>query len=55
MRRTFLFFAVALLLATTVFAQTSTTATIRGKVTNDAGSGVANAEINAVNAGSGFV
>ena len=56
MRRTFFFFAVALLLAaTTVFAQTSTTATIRGKVTNDAGSGVANAEINAVNAGSGFV
>jgi hypothetical protein len=56
MRRTFSFFAVALLLAaTTVFAQTSTTATLRGKVTNDAGSGVANAEINAVNTGSGFV
>ncbi|MGA8807474.1 MAG: TonB-dependent receptor [Thermoanaerobaculia bacterium] len=55
MRRTFLFFGVALLLAATVFAQTSTTATLRGKITNDAGSGVANAEINAVNAGSGFV
>jgi hypothetical protein len=56
MRRTFSFFAVALLLAaTTVFAQTSTTATLRGKITNDAGTAVANAEINAVNAGSGFV
>ena len=56
MRRTFSFFAVALLLAaTTVFAQTSTTATIRGTITNDTGSAVANAEINAVNAGSGFV
>ncbi|MBV8543835.1 MAG: carboxypeptidase regulatory-like domain-containing protein, partial [Acidobacteria bacterium] len=55
MRRTFLFFGVALLLAATVFAQTSTTATLRGKITNDAGTGVANAEINAVNAGNGFV
>src|SRR5437588_7170129 len=55
MRRTFLFFGVALLLAATVFAQTSTTATLRGKITNDAGTAVANAEINAVNTGSGFV
>jgi hypothetical protein len=55
MRRTFIFFGVALLLAATVFAQTSTTATLRGKITNDAGSAVANAEINAVNAGNGFV
>jgi len=56
MRRTVLFFAVAMLLAAiTVFAQTSTTATLRGKIINDAGSGVANAEINAVNTGSGFV
>jgi carboxypeptidase family protein/TonB-dependent receptor-like protein len=56
MRRTFSFFAVAMLLAaTSVFAQTSTTATLRGKITNDAGSGVANAEINAVNTASGFV
>ncbi|HEV7484981.1 MAG TPA: TonB-dependent receptor [Thermoanaerobaculia bacterium] len=56
MRRTYLFLGVVLLLAATaVFAQTSTTATLRGKITNDAGSAVANAEINAVNAGSGFV
>ena len=44
-----------LLAATSAFAQTSTTATIRGKVTNDAGAGVANAEINAVNTQTGFV
>jgi outer membrane receptor protein involved in Fe transport len=46
---------VALLLAATTLAQTSTTATLRGKVTNDAGSPVANAEINAVNTATGFV
>ncbi|MEA2337483.1 MAG: hypothetical protein QOE82_1490, partial [Thermoanaerobaculia bacterium] len=57
MKRALVFFGVALLLAaaTTAFAQTSTTATLRGKVTNDAGSGVANAEINAVNTANGFV
>src|SRR5436305_6277586 len=55
MRRTFLLFAVVLLIAATAVAQTSTTATLRGKVTNDAGTAVANAEINAVNTSSGFV
>jgi len=56
MKRTLVLFGMALLFAAaTVFAQTSTTAIIRGKVTNDAGSAVANAEINAVNAANGFV
>ncbi|MGZ8796445.1 MAG: carboxypeptidase-like regulatory domain-containing protein, partial [Thermoanaerobaculia bacterium] len=44
-----------LLATTTAFAQTSTTATLRGKVTNDAGTPVANAEINAVGTSTGFV
>ena len=44
-----------LLATTTAFAQTSTTATLRGKVTNDAGTPVANAEINAVDTSTGFV
>src|SRR5207244_1459962 len=39
----------------TALAQTTTTATIRGTVTNDAGAPVANAEISAVDASSGFV
>lgn len=56
MKRALVFFGVALLLAaTTVFAQTSTTATLRGKIVNDAGTGVASAEINAVNTANGFV
>jgi outer membrane receptor protein involved in Fe transport len=41
-------------LAVSVSAQTST-ATIRGKVTNESGAGIANAEISAVGAASGFV
>ena len=44
-----------LLVAAGAFAQTATTATIRGKVTNDAGNALANAEINAVSAQTGFV
>jgi hypothetical protein len=57
MRRTlWVVVGVALLIAaTTVFAQTSTTATLRGKVTNDAGNPIANAEINAVGTATGFV
>ena len=55
MKRTFVFIGLALLIAATALAQTSTTATIRGTVTNDAGAPVANAEINAVDASSGFV
>jgi outer membrane receptor protein involved in Fe transport len=55
MRRTFFYFGVALLFATTVFAQTSTTAALRGRITDDAGGAIAGAEINAVNAANGFV
>src|SRR5690349_10932534 len=44
-----------LLVAGTAFAQTSTTAAIRGKVTNDSGTPVPNAEINAVETQTGFV
>lgn len=57
MRKTFRIFLFALLagvLATAAMAQT-TTATIRGKVTNEKGEGLANAEINAVSTTSGFV
>jgi outer membrane receptor for ferrienterochelin and colicin len=55
MKRTFVFIGLVLLIAATALAQTSTTATIRGTVTNDTGAPVANAEINAVDASSGFV
>jgi len=56
MKRTFVLYGMALLMvAASVFAQTSTTATLRGKVTNDANAGIGNAEIDAVNAASGFV
>ncbi|HEV7427908.1 MAG TPA: TonB-dependent receptor [Thermoanaerobaculia bacterium] len=56
MRRIYVFFGMAwLLVAATAVGQTSTTAILRGTVTNDSGSPVANAEINAVNTGSGFV
>ena len=57
MRRTlWVVVGVALLIAATaVFAQTSTTAALRGKVVNDAGAAVANAEINAVGTATGFV
>jgi hypothetical protein len=44
-----------MLIATTALAQSSTTATIRGKVTNNEGAAVANAEINAVSTQTGFV
>jgi outer membrane receptor for ferrienterochelin and colicin len=57
MRRTFSLFLAALLaavLAASAFAQ-STTATLRGKVTDDGGRGIANAEINAVSTTTGFV
>ena len=49
--------AIALLVgivALSAFGQSST-ATIRGKVTNESGSPLNNAEINAVNTASGFV
>ncbi len=41
--------------ASTAFAQSSTTATIRGRVTDNTGAAVPNAEINAVSTTSGFV
>jgi Carboxypeptidase regulatory-like domain/TonB dependent receptor/TonB-dependent Receptor Plug Domain len=58
MRRThsqLLYAFLTLLLALTAYAQSSTTATIRGRVTNQGGAGQAGAEINAVNTQSGFV
>lgn len=57
MRKTFRVFLFALLagvLAAAAVAQT-TTATLRGKVTNEKGEGLANAEVNAVSTTSGFV
>ena len=57
MRRTLYLICIALLaglIATAAFAQ-ATTATIRGKVTNERGGTLANAEINAVSTSSGFV
>ena len=44
-----------LLVAGTAIAQTSTTASIRGKITNESGTPVPNAEINAVDTQTGFV
>ena len=57
MKRTFkscLFALLAGALAVAAFAQ-STTATIRGKVTNEQGAALADAEVNAVGTASGFV
>lgn len=58
MRRTFPALLFALLTvgtAVTAFAQSSTTATIRGHVTDSSGASISNAEINAVSTTSGFV
>ena len=55
MRRRFILLLLVLLVAGTALAQSSTTATIRGKVTDSAGSAVGGAEINAVSTTSGFV
>src|SRR3954469_2133448 len=57
MRQTFRWALIVLLacsIAAAAFGQT-TTATIRGKVTNEKGEGLPNAEVNAVNTSSGFV
>src|SRR5437762_4267692 len=57
MRRTLQYLCFALLaglVAASAFAQ-ATTATLRGKVTNDHGGTLGNAEINAVSTSSGFV
>ena len=53
--RLFTLLLVSMTVYATAFGQSATTATIRGKVTNDAGNAVANAEINAVDTSSGFV
>src|ERR1700737_130574 len=45
---------LALMLSLNTFAQ-STTATVRGKITNESGNTISKAEINAVNTASGFV
>jgi hypothetical protein len=58
MRRTFTPWLFALLIigiAAGALAQSSTTATIRGRVVDSSGAGVGNAEINAVSTTSGFV
>src|SRR3954449_10188165 len=57
MRQTFRWALIVLLacsIAAAAFGQT-TTATIRGKVTNEKGEGLPNAEVNAVNTSTGFV
>src|SRR2546423_2431157 len=54
MKKTVVAWLLISLVAAGAFAQ-STTATLRGKVTDAAGRGVANAEINAVSTTSGFV
>ncbi|PYQ32096.1 MAG: hypothetical protein DMF56_03085 [Acidobacteria bacterium] len=55
MRRTFTFALLILFIAATALAQSSTTATVRGKVTDNSGGAVKDAEINAVSTTSGFV
>ena len=57
MRRTFLYFGVALLIVSVTMSAAAqlTTATIRGKVTNQNGTALPAAEIDAVNSASGFV
>ncbi|HEY6140835.1 MAG TPA: TonB-dependent receptor [Thermoanaerobaculia bacterium] len=54
MRKTLFVWLLVSLVAAGALAQ-STTATLRGKVTDDGGRGIANAEINAVSTTSGFV
>jgi len=55
MRRTFPALLFALLIAGSALAQSSTSATIRGSITDGSGASVANAEINAVSTTTGFV
>lgn len=55
MRRTFPALLFALLIAGSALAQSSTTATIRGRVTDSSGATISNAEISAVSTTSGFV
>ncbi|PYQ51598.1 MAG: hypothetical protein DMF59_07450, partial [Acidobacteria bacterium] len=55
LRRTWLILLIALFTAGSALAQSATTATLRGKITNAQGNAVANAEINAVETQTGFV
>ena len=55
LRRPWLILLFALAVAGSAFAQSATTATLRGKITNAKGNAVANAEINAVETSTGFV
>src|SRR5204863_9392871 len=54
-RKTMCVWLLVAFAAVAAFGQSSTAATIRGKVTNDQGQPLANAEINAVSTQSGFV
>lgn len=55
MRKAIFAWLLISLIAIGAFAQSSTTATVRGKVTKEDGSGIGNAEISAVNVATGFV
>ncbi len=55
LRRSWLVLLLSLVVASSAFAQSSTTATLRGKITNAEGRAVPNAEINAVDTSTGFV
>ena len=54
-RNNWLVLLLALVVAGSAFGQSSTTATMRGKITNAQGNSVGNAEINAVETQTGFV
>ena len=55
LRRSWLILLLSLVAAGSAFAQSASTATMRGKITNPQGNAVANAEINAVGTSTGFV
>ena len=55
LRRSWLVLLLALVVVGSAFGQSSTTATLRGKIVNAQGNSVANAEINAVETATGFV
>jgi carboxypeptidase family protein/TonB-dependent receptor-like protein len=55
LRHRWLVLVLALAVAGSAFGQSSTTATLRGKIVNAQGNSVANAEINAVETATGFV